>query len=409
MQNLSPEEAIDWVDQNTKQIIGHAKKYLPFAPYDRDDFLQDAYEAALEASGVSNERQISFPACFWIVFKGKISDVTPNPDSKRNGGSHSPPSNFCDWSDFSMESAVPNDILDLPESLSVIDIDRVYPLIRQHLTRAENRILEVLFGIHDGPMKIREAARHLGCSPPNVRQALNRACSRMTSLVGNGELNIQVIDDELVDLQHIWEDNRSRQPEDHQAIAAENPCGDKINLVEPRQSQPDYQQRKPSIHRIHGAKSDWATNSNKNDMASKYTLPDLINTGFSQIGVPNNLVSLKKISAKADFAFVQPKLGTDWTKGVGANTTFFVADKMNLTGPDIENCRSMYNETSTSFAEIKRQKLCLIPTASRHCRDGPFCFHSGRPPNGDPVTYDYTLLAAMVFHPVFSRVPGGSR
>ncbi len=399
MQNLSPEEVIDWVDQNTKQIIGHAKKYLPFAPYDRDDFLQDAYEAALEASSISTERQISFPACFWIVFKGKISDVTPNPGSKRNGGSHSPPSNFCDWSDFSMESAVPNDMLDLPESWSVIDIDRVYPLIRQHLTCAENRILEVLFGIHDGPMKIREAARHLGCSPPNVRQALNRACSRMTSLVENGELNIQVIDDELVDLQPIWADNPAQQPEVHQTIVAEThderKSGDKTNLVEPIQSQPDCRQREPSIHRIHEANPDLATTSNKSDMANRYVLPNLVDTTFTQIGVPNHLVSLKNISTKADFAFERLELSTDWSKMVvGTSTTLFVADIMNLTGPGIEICRFMPKETLESFSNTKRQRLYLIPTASKHCRDGPFHFHSGRPPNDDSVTDDYTLLAA---------------
>jgi hypothetical protein len=101
MQCLSSEEAIDWVDQNARQILGHARKYLPFAPYDQEDFRQDAYEAALEAARVSAERDIPFPACFWILFKGKISDVTPFPGSRRNAGSCSSPSTFCEWTDFS--------------------------------------------------------------------------------------------------------------------------------------------------------------------------------------------------------------------------------------------------------------------------------------------------------------------
>lgn len=391
MQNLSPEEAIGWVDQNTKQIIGHAKKYLPFAPYDRDDFLQDAYEAALEASGVSNERQISFPACFWVVFKGKISDVTPNPDSKRNGGSHSPPSNFCDWSDFSMESTVQNDILDLPESLSAIDIDRVYPLIRKHLTRAEDRILEVLFGIHDGPMKIREAAKHLGCSPPNVRQALNRACNRMASLVENGKLNIQIIDDELVDLKPGPEDNHFQQTETYQATCVEVPEKPKnekrTNSNEPIQRQSNGLQRKPSIHRNHGEQS--------NPMAGKYVLPDPFDTTFSQTGKPNNLATLKIILDKEGFIFEQPKLTANWVgKIIEPDATLYVAARINLRKCDIESIHTLPSETFIGFTKTKRQCLCSIITTNRHCRDGPILFLSGRPPNGHPVVHEQTLLAA---------------
>lgn len=391
MQNLSPEEAIDWVDQNTKQIIGHAKKYLPFAPYDRDDFLQDAYEAALEASGVSNERQISFPACFWIVFKGKISDVTPNPDSKRNGGSHSPPSNFCDWSDFSMQSTIPNDILDLPGSLSAIDIDRVYPLIRQHLTCAENRILEVLFGIHDGPMKIREAARHLECSPPNVRQALNRACSRIASLVENRELNIQIIDGELVDLKPRPEDNHFQQTKAYQVTLAEVPekpkSEEEVNSDESIQRQLEHQQRKPGNHRNPGEKP--------SQMASKYVLPNPFGTAFSQTGIPNDLTTLKTILAKEDFIFEQPKLTAILDgKIIEPDITLLVAASISLHKRDIETIHTLPSETLTGFTKTKRRSLCSTITSNRHCRDGPIRFLSGRPPDGHPVAYKHTLLAA---------------
>ena len=64
MQKFTPEDAITWVDQNAKQIIGHSRKYLPFAPYDQEDFLQDAYEAALEATKVSTDRQVPFLPAF---------------------------------------------------------------------------------------------------------------------------------------------------------------------------------------------------------------------------------------------------------------------------------------------------------------------------------------------------------
>jgi hypothetical protein len=208
MQIFSPEDAILWVDQNVKQIQGHTRKYLPFAPYDQEDFLQDAYEAALEAVNVSADRQIPFPACFWILFKGKVSDVTPNPGSKRNAGSSSPPSTFCDWTDFSRDEFDQTTMDDNAESLSRIDIDKVYPLIRQYLTPVEERALELLLGIHDGPMKIREAARHLDCSPANIRQALNRVCNRLSALVAQGgELSLHLVDGEIVKQQLHHEDN----------------------------------------------------------------------------------------------------------------------------------------------------------------------------------------------------------
>lgn len=184
MQFLTMEEAIAWVDQNAKQILGHTRKYLPFAPYDQEDFLQDAYEAALEAVKVSAERQIPFPACFWITFKGKISEVTPHPDSSRHAGSPSPPSTVCcslelfDWG--SSPSA----------SLFSIDIDQLFLVIRKHLTPVEDKILGLALGIREGRKAIREIARDLGCSPANVRQALNRTYCRLSSLVESGQLKI---------------------------------------------------------------------------------------------------------------------------------------------------------------------------------------------------------------------------
>lgn len=186
MQILTMEEAVAWVDQNAKIIRGHIRKYDPFAPYDQEDFLQDAYEAALVAAKVSAERQISFPSCFWVTFKGKISEVTPNPDSKRHGGSFSPPSNQC--SSFEFEFFDWGNSPSRP--LFNIDIDRLFLVIRKHLTPAEDKILGLALGIREGRKANREIARDLGCSPANVRQALNRTYSRLSSLVQSGQLQI---------------------------------------------------------------------------------------------------------------------------------------------------------------------------------------------------------------------------
>ncbi len=266
MQCFSPEEAIDWVDQNAKQIIGHSRKYLPFAPYDQNDFLQDAYEAALEAVEVSVERQIPFPACFWVIFKGKVSAVTPNPGSKRNAGSCSPPRTICDWSDFATERLDQSVLFDSTEPLSDIDIDQVYPLIKKHLTAVEDRVLEALLGIQDGPMKIKETARHLGCSPANIRQTLARACNRISDMVANGELNVQIVEGEIVQLPPSMEIitleplEGAVEIQDSQAIKErsikrrDDPSEEGPGQDHPRYHQGSLDRKKPNFHRPMGPK-----------------------------------------------------------------------------------------------------------------------------------------------------------
>jgi hypothetical protein len=259
MQIFSPEEAILWVDQNVKQIQGHTRKYLAFAPYDQEDFLQDAYEAALEAVNVSVDRQIPFPACFWVVFKGKVSDVTPNPKSKRNAGSFSPPSNYCDWTDFSRDDFNQARIEENDESLSSIDIDEVYHLIRHCLTPAEKRVVELLLGIHEGPMKIREAARHLDCSPANIRQALNRACSRLSALIEQGELNLHLVGGEMIK-QQVHQDDSISQPSDcPMQVDKALPSEDMEKVLKTRRDSPvpqnDSEQQKESSTEPHSKRN----------------------------------------------------------------------------------------------------------------------------------------------------------
>ena len=187
------EEAIGWVNENTKPILGHIRKYLPFAPYDQEDYLQDAYEAALAAVQVARDRQVPFVACFWIVFRRRITEVTPHPESKHHGGSQSPPTTICD-------SDADNywDFVDRQDRSGLqIDIDRLYLLVRDHLTEAEKRVLSRALGIYGGRQAIKEIARSLGCSPANVRQLLNRAYLRLSRLVANRQLEIRQGDIEV--------------------------------------------------------------------------------------------------------------------------------------------------------------------------------------------------------------------
>ena len=188
MNALTTAEAVAWVDQNARMIQSHTRKYLSYAPYDQEDFLQDAYEAAIVAARVSADRQIPFPPCFWITFKGEIAGVTPYPDSGHHAGSFSPPTTMCfssEFFDWGNNSA---------GTLFHIDIERVYWIIREHLTPADDELLEMALGIRGGRKAIREIARDFGCSPANIRQKLNRIYRRLARLVESGHLQIDLKD-----------------------------------------------------------------------------------------------------------------------------------------------------------------------------------------------------------------------
>lgn len=180
------EEAVRWVDEHAKVIRGHIRKYLPFAPYDQEDYLQDAYEAALAAVQIAKERQVSFIACFWIVFRRRITEVTPNPESRHHGGSQSPPLTTCDSNKDSFWG-----FADKGGDTHSIDIDRLYLSIQGHLTEVERKVLSLALGIHGGRQGIKEIARNLGCSPANVRQSLKRVYNRLARLAANRQLDIR--------------------------------------------------------------------------------------------------------------------------------------------------------------------------------------------------------------------------
>ena len=265
---MTAEDAIDWVDQNVKQIAGHSRKYLPYAPYDQEDFLQDAYEAALEAAKVSMERQVFFPACFWNLYKGKISAVTPNPGSKSRAVSSAPSLAYCDSFDFTSKQFAQEDSTCHLEPLFNIDIDQAYPFVRNHLTAKEEQILEPLLGIHGGTMKIKEAARHLECTPANVRQALNRACRRISILVASGELDAGFVETEIMKQfegmpeTEIPVTSRTANPNTRSDV----PSRDGSQKERPRRHQGSHSSRKTDSHHSTGTKTPQAIHSNNDTL-----------------------------------------------------------------------------------------------------------------------------------------------
>jgi len=86
--------AVEWVRSNEAVIKGNIVKYRNFSPYEECDYMQEAFEAAMVATLRVKEKEISFEAAFWKIFRRQVSLFTPNPDDKSNG-SNSVPSHLC--------------------------------------------------------------------------------------------------------------------------------------------------------------------------------------------------------------------------------------------------------------------------------------------------------------------------
>ncbi|MDA8161663.1 MAG: hypothetical protein M0022_01975 [Desulfobacteraceae bacterium] len=67
--DISEEELLHWVHGNLAKIKGHARKYLPYSPYEMEEFMQQAYEAAVRACGRSPQIGPTFEKIFWSSFR----------------------------------------------------------------------------------------------------------------------------------------------------------------------------------------------------------------------------------------------------------------------------------------------------------------------------------------------------
>lgn len=78
------EEATIWVDQNRGMLAKQAMAYTGFAPYAVNDYLQDAYEAAIKAAVCCQRNpKLVFEQCFMTIWRRIIASVTPFPDDAR--------------------------------------------------------------------------------------------------------------------------------------------------------------------------------------------------------------------------------------------------------------------------------------------------------------------------------------
>jgi len=76
--------AVQWVEGNMKKVRGRAAKFQRYSPYDMEDFIQQAYEAALTAVDVSRNQSLPFEACFWVIFTADSRTMASNPVTRNH-------------------------------------------------------------------------------------------------------------------------------------------------------------------------------------------------------------------------------------------------------------------------------------------------------------------------------------
>jgi hypothetical protein len=170
-------EAVAWVNRYICLVEKEIRRFMPNTPYERKDFLHDAYEAALLAAEVSNRKGITFSTAFWRMFKKTAFRVSPCTSAKRSIGVSMSAFDLQEYSDdlfFGGEEY----LLDPEEILLERDekwrIDKVLSLLAERLMPVEKRVISCICGLDRGRMSLTETARFLGMSKGAVHQAFRR-------------------------------------------------------------------------------------------------------------------------------------------------------------------------------------------------------------------------------------------
>ena len=164
-------QALAWVEANKKTLTRRARKYLAFAPYVLEDYLQDARLAAIEAFRIretKGDSGSSFHAYFWLAFRARIAEIVPLPGTFRTGTltSHSIPSTWM----------VPVDVDWLYLSFSPPDISAFLYVLKFCSPRARRALT-----LHLEHKRSISIAMEMGVSPRKAKQYVQTALRQIRS------------------------------------------------------------------------------------------------------------------------------------------------------------------------------------------------------------------------------------
>ena len=174
---MNGEEAVAWVEKYRGLVMNKIRLLKSNTPYDLEDFLHDAYEAALMALRISSRKGISFPPVFWVIFRRNVLRVTPCfREKNRSDVSMS----VFDCQSYNDEVYYGGDAyLPDPEEFLIGEeaerngINILIPLAEQFMP-VERQVFFCICGIYGGMMSQAETALYLGMSKGAVHQSCRR-------------------------------------------------------------------------------------------------------------------------------------------------------------------------------------------------------------------------------------------
>lgn len=153
------------------------RKYMLNTPYDQEDFLHDAYEAALLAAEVSNRKGISFSTAFWRLFKKTAFRVSPCSIAKRRIGVSMSVFDCQEYSDdvyYGGETYLPDPEITILSGSETAQAEEVLFHLMERLMPVEENVIVCICGLDGASMSLTETAQALGMSKGAVHQAFRR-------------------------------------------------------------------------------------------------------------------------------------------------------------------------------------------------------------------------------------------
>jgi len=185
--------AVAWVDRHSHLVRMKSMDFMANSPYDMEDFLHDAYEAALRTVRVSRRKGISFSSVFWRTFRRHALRIAPSACMKRSNGVSMSAFDCQQYSDevyYGGDGYLrdPEDII-LNGRYSGEAEEKALLCLHERLTSLEKRVLVCICGMEGGRMSQSETAHFLGMTVGAVHQTCRRIMKRAAGLHNNHVLD----------------------------------------------------------------------------------------------------------------------------------------------------------------------------------------------------------------------------
>lgn len=193
------EHAVKWVKANRLKILSNVRKYEPYSPYSRGDFLQTAYLAAFEAATVFGRKGGEYEPYFWTCLKKLCCLAATNPSMETAFGMAGckTPVPHDGYAEHGDGQRAPTDvaICAAPETeltrtrgelMFVLEANEKHAAafkraIRELLTQREAQTLECLLGLSggEGRMTLKRTANKLGGTHQSIAAARDRGFKKL--------------------------------------------------------------------------------------------------------------------------------------------------------------------------------------------------------------------------------------